>query len=575
MTAETNVADARIFSWLRPLLSISPQRALPATLIIVAVLVSMAWLFFFPNYQTNDDVGIRLVLEGRIAPGAEPSGYAFFINLALGQIIAALYRLAPTLHWYDLAEQGTLWLSSSVALYCSIRRIRCWSDVAFVTLIASIFFTAFISIQFTIVAILSAGTGAAAVLFVRRTPMALFEMAALTFSGTALIVLGCLFRLEAGLLSLFSIGIVWALSKLQRTEERIVFRPSWLLLFPIAGFVLVAAAVLYHVLSLAGSPEWRDFFVFNFKRAWLTRMAASRFDRATLAQAYRAAGLSLADYRLLRNWMFIDSRVINMETLGAVLSHLPKLPSSSAAQIVSLLSAYSAHKFLRFALLGMVLYEANKRMIAFVSLATLIMTAIIIAISILLKPLPVRVFWPLACEYLFALWMFASSPGSTRPHWSVAPLVVLSFLSAAAILVRGDWLSIAHRANSTREALADITNLALTGNTTAVVFGAAFPYIAVERPFGPLIIQRRLNLLPFGTLTPSPVMAPIVQRLAIPDIATWLCSDRVVLIMRPSAVSAFSAYYPRHRHYQVKIERFFSGKTFAAYRCRRASPVVP
>jgi hypothetical protein len=565
----TNSAVKRAVSRLGRPFSIGSGRSLLAALTIVVALECMAWLVFVPLYETNDDVAIRLVLEGRIAPGAAPSGYAFFINLALGQTIAALYCLLPSIHWYDLVEHGTLWLSATLALYCGIRRLRSWPDVAFVALIASVFLTAFINIQFTIVATFSTVVGATALLFVRRMPIRTFETTALTVCGTASIVLGCLFRLEAGLLALFVIAIVGAASALQRSWKW-ASGPSRLLLIPVAGLVLIAAAWIYHGFLLAWSPAWHEFFAFNLERARLGEYFASRLDRATLAQAYQAAGWSIAEHDLVVNWLLIDPQFFNSENLRTILSHLPGLPPSSGVRMVNLLSSYVVRfPFVACALLGLVLYQATKRAAGSVLFATAALAACIVVISTLLKPLDFRVFWPLACGYLIALWMVAPWDGETRFRRFIAPVVVLSFLSAAAFVLRSDLQTIAYRTDWTRNARADLMQLALPMQKTAVVIGANLPFEAIERPFGPPIVQRDIKVLPLGVLVVSPVMAPLVSRLAGPDLAAWMCSDDAVLITDAQAASVLAAYYPRRRNYDVDMTRIFSGRTFSAYRCRR------
>ncbi|MBN8936309.1 MAG: hypothetical protein J0I13_08450, partial [Rhizobiales bacterium] len=282
---------------------VQQRTALIVALFITLALLGIAHLVLFPVYETNDDVGIRLILEGRFVVGAEPSGYAYFINLVLGQVLAALYRGFPAAHWYDLAEHGAVALAATTVFYCGIRRMRTWADATFLLLAAAIFLATFNAIQFTIVATLCTMVGMSAVLLAQQTALEPREAWAVTTAGTVLIVIGALFRLEASLLGLAVVTFIVATNRVRRPLLK-PLRPK-LLVVPLAGVGLAGAAWTFHWLTLAQSPAWQEFFTFNLLRAQLSELFLARLDREILAQAYAAAGWSIAEHDLLTNWLFI------------------------------------------------------------------------------------------------------------------------------------------------------------------------------------------------------------------------------------------------------------------------------
>ena len=77
-------------------------RTFHAACAIVAVAVVAYWLHNPPIYFTNDDVTIRLALEGLTAPGQPPTGFTLFTHSALGWVLVGVQRLLPAVPWWDV-----------------------------------------------------------------------------------------------------------------------------------------------------------------------------------------------------------------------------------------------------------------------------------------------------------------------------------------------------------------------------------------------------------------------------------------------------------------------------------------
>src|SRR5881409_262102 len=79
-------------------------KALGATVCLCAAL----WVLAPPRYDTNDDVAIRLTLEGHAVPGQPGTGYVVLSHAALGWTLHGLAGAFPAVPWWDLAVSGLL-----------------------------------------------------------------------------------------------------------------------------------------------------------------------------------------------------------------------------------------------------------------------------------------------------------------------------------------------------------------------------------------------------------------------------------------------------------------------------------
>src|SRR5688500_15958 len=87
---------------------VARPRAFGIAALLVGAAAVAAWVVAPPVYFTNDDVAIRLALEGRAVPGQPPSGYALFPSAALGWAIAFAQPLMPAAPLWDLVVAATL-----------------------------------------------------------------------------------------------------------------------------------------------------------------------------------------------------------------------------------------------------------------------------------------------------------------------------------------------------------------------------------------------------------------------------------------------------------------------------------
>ncbi len=83
----------------------------------VAIVAAIAWSSWCqPFYLENDEVTIRMALEGRTIPGASPTGFVLFTHAVFGWAIVALERTLPSIPWWDVALATLLLWALAVLL---------------------------------------------------------------------------------------------------------------------------------------------------------------------------------------------------------------------------------------------------------------------------------------------------------------------------------------------------------------------------------------------------------------------------------------------------------------------------
>jgi hypothetical protein len=543
-----------------------PSVSAIASVGIVGTLVAVAWLFFLPAYDTNDDVAIRLFLEGRLVPGAEPSGYAYLVNLVLSEVIAWLYMLDPRFSWYDLAEQGTLVMSATLALYCCARTVRFPDQAAIIALMSAMMLMAMVAVQFTVVAGVATTVGATTLIFALLAARSKVESLVLSGAGAFLFVLGSLFRLQAALLALFVVASIALPTIIIRFRQGVFREQRTIIVVSLLALITSALAWSYYFGEYFGSAEWKEFIVFAWRRAQLTDYAAARLPPEVLQRAFVAVGLTVTDYNMLREWLFFDSSVFSAKSLGTVIEQLPALPNPNIGLATNLSWYVREFSFFVLGIAGIILGAPRFR-VALVSALSLAAILIAVAlISIWLKPLPYRAFWSVAVGVFFVMWI-TIQVDQVSLHWIRRVLAALLIVSAG-LLVLFQAIERAQETALRRQLVSSDLARAPIGPANLMVIAAdAFPFQLVERPFGRPYFQRSVKALPLGESQTAPPVAQFLKRTALLDNPGRLCSDENVIVARPSALTALKAFYEERRQQVISYTDVFAGATFSAYRC--------
>lgn len=160
-----------------------------------------------PSFLANDDSYIMSVLSGSIT--GTPFAETMYFNILLGHIIAFMYKLIPSIHWYALYILLTALLSHCIIFAYFYDRIIIDSSISkglklLITLISILFYLfTFIIFSFTLSASLLA---AAAIIFLYRYNET--KKLSFIFLSGVFICLSISTRLASGLIGL----VFWGLS---------------------------------------------------------------------------------------------------------------------------------------------------------------------------------------------------------------------------------------------------------------------------------------------------------------------------------------------------------------------------
>ena len=231
----------------------SIRRALSVTLIAMLVLAILVYGVLFQAYGTNDDVAIRLILEGQFYPGKGPVPWMIFVNLSLSQALVSLHRMSPGVAWYDLYEQGLLWSSLGLLIYSVCRGMKTWSAPGVVAFSIGAALCTLLEVQFTTVAVLATLAGVLGVTGLGRGAQRdRLETLGLTLLGALLLVAAAALRFEAMALTMICLATSGAWVWIMRHRS---IRPGRIAV-PILG--LAVAALVFQVLvsNVAWPRSW-------------------------------------------------------------------------------------------------------------------------------------------------------------------------------------------------------------------------------------------------------------------------------------------------------------------------------
>ena len=284
---------------------------------VVAAVVS--WFLAPPMFCLNDDSKMQLILSG--GSTGSPSGHAVFINIVLGELIAGLFRVVPSIPWWFVWQEACvlasvyLWCLSWGYAFCGNNEPLSVRRVALVGLMATLssvgaFLYAFSLTSFT----LTAGTLAASAVLLQCMRGRAEELRRRRRYGVYLvlmIVAAYCTRPSAAKATLpfavllFVPGVVAALRNDDRKAHLLVLAHS---AAPFALGVLLALACNVANNVAYGTPEWQQFLATNAARHKYMDAPHDSFEENP--ELYRSQGWSQELETLVNDeWLFMDDRV--------------------------------------------------------------------------------------------------------------------------------------------------------------------------------------------------------------------------------------------------------------------------
>jgi hypothetical protein len=285
-------------------------------------------------------------------------------------------------------------------------------------------------------------------------------------------------------------------------------------------------------------------------------------------------GWSGNDLQLLRGWFFEDPAVFSLEKLRAALAVLRHDQDRSAASMVRSAAASARGIFSETwaaLLILMALAASGVRPVRQLSLTLVLLVvffAVASAVSVGLKELPFRVYWPMLV-LVAGLAVDADATGR-RPR-----ALRLTCLVAAAALVFlltvSQWHQQQRRESEAREVAADLVALDRLAPSLVVIHADALRWEYVWRPFRPSYFPR--PFLGIGASAQTPPVQAALGREGRGGLVSAMCAaDRVVLIARPWLPAALVIFMKEHYARNIAFDAVFEGRTFTAWQCRSESP---
>jgi len=546
-------------------------------LVVVAPLPLLALTVFSPFYQTNDDVAMRLLAEGKFAPGAGPTSFVMHMNIVIGAMVSGAYRALPMLPWYDLVL-GVSLTAASAALAGVWLGSRKPAEISW-TIVFALFFLlpTFVSVQFSLVGLGCAAAGIALLVSAGIEPLDRREQRLHLVLGAALFVWGALIRFEGAVLmaiegSLLVLPLVIGAWRDREAGPRLRRATA-------AAFAALVLAVLTFALNQAAyrrSPGWREFHEYNFHRSRLSEyITPERYTNTTLGRLAAEVGWSNVDFGLFRNWFFTDPDLFSLSKVRraeTVFYEAPATPTQTSRverlkREAELWKGALADMRLPLLVMGLFVVARGSRMRLLLYFAGTLLTLALLVAGIIhgLKAPPPRILWPMLLLAATMLTIAARRwPRSIHPVAATAAAIVAAWIIASSLLVLRQE-NVARRSGAELVRL-DVERVTRTGAAFFILHGDAFPYEDYWRPL-------RMEKTPFpfiglGVSARTPPVQDSLRRTGRTDLPWSLCTEPgLVLVAGEYGAALLPPFIEQHHGVRVRFEPFFRGRRFTAWRC--------
>jgi hypothetical protein len=544
--------------------------------------LAIAYLFFEPVYQSNDDISLEMLASGRWIAAA-PTPYLLFPNILLGRLLTFLYTAWPGLPWYRVITTGVHLSASLVIAKLAFEQKWSWGRLVLILnyfLVFDVYF--YLRPHFAI----TAGVAAQAALLLWLSRLmkrerwgwcsllifaGLFLMSSLIRIYSCLLIVlqalpTALFAMAAGPVSLAN-----GSSRNQaghRTPRKVV--PG---LWPLVSCLLIAAAAqIYNDHSYATSAGWEDFYRYNILRAQFTDYRQAPYNLST-KRFFDQVGWSANDLDMLESWFFLDDKLYSRQKFEQILKSIPRSRAQSpTALIQSVALDLSCTGSFKLMLLSVLLPFCFGfwRPAASIPMVLALLSAFVLSVAIILtlQRLPP---WLYVCLLSFGpcLALILPMDGSWKglQLWRrclVGTVITLLLIYGTGAIVQFSRESdVATYLNEKMEAA--IGKLDPKPNQLYVVWGGAFPFELILSG-KELERWRDFKMLGTGFTAHSPINRTRLREFGIQDIVAALFQRKdVFLIAHGRRVQNFVQYVKEHYGKEiVPVERLQT--TFGLWR---------
>jgi hypothetical protein len=544
-------------------------RIFVVALIVITGVLAAAWVFNPPIYVTNDDVSIRLALEGLAIPGQPATGFSILTHASLGWAVVALNRVLPVVPWWDLVVAGTL--ISALAVFVALA----WDALgtgwlARATAVGALLVAAVPlapALQFTISATLAGG--AAALLVLSEFGTSRPARTAVVIASALLLLIGLLIRAMAAAAGLAAVVVLVGPLVIARQPRRV-------LAALVAAGVLMVAVQYADGLLYSFNRDWDAYYRYNWMVVrlfeWGGELPAR--ERSLITSA---VGWSSNDWMMLQAYFGVDRAVHGFDQLAraydarALLTGWDAVLRDAIARATDIDSAdfrrligASASVLVTVAVVSVYL---RRGALLWGGAMAVLFCLLCIAIEVVFKELPFRVLAPLQVCLLAATLTVAGfnrrqpSPVASVVCLGVVVAVLGTQIGAAVTAAEADDR---HAQQVTNEVMA----LERLSPALLVLHADTFPREHWWRPFRHPRIA--LPAIALGWNNQNPLLQRFLSSSGREPLLKAICSDPAIFIIAEEGRLDFVTTYLRERYdTDVKWTDVFAG-SFHAWRCDRS-----
>jgi len=552
-------------------------RAFIALLVSTSACIIGFWVSIPPTYLTNDDVTIRRAIEGLTAPGASPSGYVLMAHSLLGWALAWSQHLTAT-HTWDLVVASVLVCAIATALTIAWSLFDSVSARALSMAAALVVIAPLLSgMQFTISATLAGTAATTAIAMELLLPR---PRKSLLFASAALLLFGVLVRpMSAAAGGMLSLALLTpaAIS----AQERRAFVAPRLAIAAVALAVLTGALVYLDDAIYRLSPAWDAYHQDNWMLAWFFEWGGD-LPTSQVEPLRAQLGWSPNDWELLRRFWGVDPTIHSherVETLYRSWSAMVQwrdragwMLERTAAELKgpTVLRLFGDSRLALGVCAMVVLAFASRRGLAAALGSTIIFYAACMAIEVVFKELPVRLFGPLQVGLVLAVLITSrllSRPGASKRLTTLCAAAAVVLLVREVRAVGTEALANSRQSKETDAQVLDVLH---QQPSLLLLHADSFPSEYWWRPFHTPPVA--LNAIQLGMNNHNPYVQRFIAHAEREQLLHAICTDPTILVVAEAGRLEPVTVFLRER-YSMNVDwaAVYQG-SFRVWRCSPGKP---
>jgi hypothetical protein len=523
------------------------QRPLALTVACLTLLIPLQLHFYTPYYELNDDTFKVFFTEG-VGTDFTPSEFIGYSNPAWGLLFKVLSTHFSGVPWYGLALLGVQFLSIGALLYALALSPRPGLKMlGGGATYLGIFYTFFVGIQYTVTSILAAQCAFLLLLSLWQNGGPSLNRAGWVLAGFLLVV-SSLIRLDGLLIAAFCALPLFltAWREADPAARRALQARKLTLLFPV---LLIAGGALYNRLWYAVTPGWAEFNRFDHERLELQDYRIDPYNAQT-KPFFDAAGWSENDYRMFKEWYFMDKHLYDTDRMRHLAARFPRFGSegkpSTCHSLPEILGEFWPQTVLLYflAFLLLVPLERWRYLVLQMGWVLAVLTLMIYAARA-----PDRVVVPLLTLPLAAAVYFLGSPAQGKgrnakrqvPGWIGMAFLALLLLPSLRSCAQIHFLN--QQAQRGEKLLKDcLAQWNPREDQLYVVWASGFPYEAFNA-FDDFGLFKKIHLFELAVYQRSPNAQKMLDHFGIKDLFREMVDNpKVSLICTPQECGYYQQY---------------------------------